>query len=186
MTRHERSLQGRVLLPAAPWVYQTTVHSVGMPVARCAWRDTQLTTPSSNIDIFPKFSTSWGRRSNVNRRSGTRPDGRSPTQVRHLFGQTPRQSHPSKARTSAMRDSCAHGKYKRHDPVHGSGSAVRSGIGPGGDREPAQRPDGGGRGDGASLRRALEGWIESADPLPDSRVWRKTTRRKLRSLGYLK
>jgi arylsulfatase A-like enzyme len=175
----------------AAWVYQTTVHSVGMirlPDARKG--GTRLTTPSSNIDILPTVLDLLG---------APLPDGidgrvldltgdRS-TQVRQLFGQATVPLTPLDSSNERNARFVREGKYKliqnpymeaealydlESDPAETENllSAPTEEV-----EETARR-----------LRRALEGWIESADPLPSTfeGMEKDDTIRKLRSLGYLK
>jgi arylsulfatase A-like enzyme len=179
-----------LLFQHAPWVYQTTVHSVGMirlPNARHG--GTRLMAPSSNIDILPTVldllgaPVPFGLPGQV-----LGPMDDQSTRARQLFGQATAPHDPLNGSNESNARFVRAGKYKLiQTPYLGTEALYDLELDPAetanllGDPTPEVEET------ARQLRRALEHWIESADPHPSSfeGMEKDDTLRKLKSLGYL-
>jgi N-acetylglucosamine-6-sulfatase len=175
----------------AAWVYQTTVHSVGMirlPDARNG--GARLTTPSSNIDILPTVLDLLGAPlpNGIDGRALDLMGDRS-TRDRQLFGQATAALTPLDSSNKRNARFVREGKYKLiQTPYMGAEALYDLESDPAETKNLLSAPTEEVEETARQLRRALEGWIESADPLPSTfeGMENEDTIRKLRSLGYLK
>jgi arylsulfatase A-like enzyme len=175
----------------AAWVYQTTVHSVGMirlPDARNG--GARLTTPSSNIDILPTVLDLLGAPlpNGIDGRALDLMGDRS-TRDRQLFGQATAALTPLDSSNKRNARFVREGKYKLiQTPYMGAEALYDLESDPAETENLLSAPTEEVEETARQLRRALEGWIESADPLPSTfeGMENEDTIRKLRSLGYLK